>query len=157
MYSLSLLRIHFEFTLDFENSISLSRIHFHLYLFSRIYFEFPLFFVNSPPFPRIHFKLPLNSIRYKFPICFANPLVFQSKSVSRIHFNYFSVTRMHYLNRECTSFFVKSLSIHHLFHEFIINLLSFTRIHFLSQESTFILPSFPRVHYQFTICFANSL
>ena len=120
-YSQSPLRIHFEFTIFFANSLW---IHF----FRELTF-------NSLSIPRIHWKFSLNSIRYEFTICFANSLL--------IHFLFRELTFNSLSIYHDSWYFLIKLLIHF---EFTSNLLSSSRIHY---QFTIFLADSLWIHYLF--------
>ena len=161
----SISRIIFEFFI-------LSRILFEFTIFSWIHFECPLFFANQLrilyPFANslwIHYfvtnSLWIPSLLREFTS--------NSPSFSRINFEFFIRSRIHFEftifsriyfefplffahNSLTLSFEFSSLWIHHLFREFTFNLRSHLQFIFFANSQSPL-----RIHFEFTIFFANSL
>ena len=151
-------RIHFQSSLFFANTLTI-QFEFSLLWIHHMFREFTFNFLSSS---QIHLQFPLNSVRYEFIICFATSLSiheftlnsfsfansqsplriynllceFTSNllSISRINFEFFIFTRIHFkftiyyknslwissLHREFTNpslriQFAKSLPIHYFF------------------------------------------
>ena len=164
MNSLSFARSHFEFpmffaislwiyhkfTISFENRLwilfdeftmnllSLSRISFEFTILSKnslltsyIFRKFTMFLLS---FSRISLEFTMNSLSYSW-----------------IHYEF---TIFHANSLWIHNLFVNSLWFYYLFREFPLNSLW---IHYPIREFTINSPSFARIHYEFSIFFANSL
>ena len=122
--SSSFWQIHYEYTIDFANSLwihyLIPEINIKLLSSSRFLFEFILFF--------------------EFSICFANsPWIhdpFQTTMI--LIWNHYEIT-------------MKSLCIHYLLHVFTKNSSSFSRMHYLFREFFMISLSASWFFFEFTI------
>ena len=124
-------------------SFSVSRIRFiclqntiNLLYVSRIHYEYPIFFANS-----LWSSYFFSRTHYELTIYFANIL--------RIHYPFREFT----MNSLVISWFTeKSLSFSRIHFESI----SVSRIRYLFRENTMNFQSVSRLHYEFTIYFADS-